>query len=230
MQVHRLSSTLVILMQFDKIPFTNLLSGGNPEELANRYRFRSVEVGQLNNGQSILHCQFGLFRLEKEYPITRLQIEERKIICELEAEKSVIDAFVEDLIDFLGAMSTYDKEEPLRPILVSNESEVVVQLDLDITSLFSPEYLRFIEDDVQQKVIIGNTSVRVRPAQIKFEVDYSTTDTFFQDNRITLSHKELLLQPRSGYSLEERMFASKAPLPSDLHIELLKKLEEIFRS
>lgn len=225
MHILRVRSTLIVLTKFDEVPLFKLISSENLASLTNRYQFKSVDLGSSDNRPAVL-CQLGVFQDQKELPIIKLAIEERKIVCDLEGSKSDVDALYSDIVDFLVPLSDRDKEKLLEPVVVTNESEIVVQLDFNVTSLLSAQYVGFLEANVVPQLGFGLASARIRPASIRFEVEYSTETRALQDYRISLSRKDLLLQPRAGYPLEDRVFVSKAPIDSELHKRLLSDLEK----
>lgn len=228
MHIINIQSTLVSLTKFDVIPIVKLITNTVlHKEISNRYGFRQSGIEETGGRLNVVF-NFGVFERGEEFPIIRLVIEERKIVCVMDAEKEIIDAFYEDVVDFLMQISSVDEPEVFKPIIVSNESEIIAQLDMNISSLFSDQLLNCLENDVVPKLGFGPATARIKPISVKFDVDYVSDDISLQDYRINLVRKELILQLRPGYLQKDRIFVSKMPVDSNTHIQLLTEIEKVY--
>ena len=229
MQILRIRSTVVILTKYDEIPLAKIATPTYTKLFVKRYNFTNFEINQIANLRLTLAFQLGLFQTEdEEIVITNLEIEERKIIINVEGDKRAASLLVDDLMGLLSELADSANEDLLTPIIEANESELVVKLDFNINSVISPNYLALVEKDVKPELGLGNSTTQIRPASIRFEVEYLPDDFNLQDNKIALTRKEMILQRRPGYPLEENVFVSKLPANSDVHIKLLEKIEALF--
>ena len=229
MKILRIISTVVILTKFDEIPLTKIATPTYTQLLVDRYNFANVEIKQIPNLRLTATFQLGLFQTESdEIVIASLEIEERKIIVNVEGDEHSTNVFLADLLELLSRFGNATEDDFLTPVIEANESEITVELGFNIKAIISPDYLHFVSKSIQPEVGLGNSTTQVRPTSVRFEVEYLPDDFVLQNQRIALSRKELILQVKPGHPLKENIFVSKLPAKSDTHIKLLEELEALY--
>ncbi|MCB8991835.1 MAG: hypothetical protein H6665_14540 [Ardenticatenaceae bacterium] len=224
MQLIKAQSTLISLIKFDVIPILELAASSElRRKLANHFDFEQIELRE-KNGSPVLVCSLGT--LNSGTPILTLAIEERKIVCTVGGKSKETKAFYDVVIDFLMQIASCDDITAFEPVLVANESEMIVKLDIDVASLFPESLLNYMEGEASSKLSLGPASARIKPVSVMFEVDYFSNAQILDDYKITLTRKEISLQLRPGYPQENRVFISKMPVDSDTHMELLTEIEQ----
>jgi hypothetical protein len=230
MEVHRTIIHQVLLMRFDEIPLSLLIQRSTLSRLTALFEFNEIEVAQSQAGKQIVNAQVGVFRNDVgDRPISKLVLEERRILLDLEGTSIDADKVISKLRQFLAEVASRSDTEFLQPIVKAEESEVVARLEFPAERLFAPELVRFIEDEFTHAASSDKARAVISPAQVLFLVQYKTADLQLDDYRIGLSRKEFILGPRPGLPLTEQIYASKAPVDTATHLRVLEELEKIFR-
>ena len=224
MNIQRTKTTQVIIVPFDAFSLNTLIPQQRLEPLVRLFGFGNVSINAGDRDQPSITFEHGSFDHDTgSYAINRLEIGERKIVFTLEGPSEVADEFFEQLEDFLLGLE--DGDAQLNVALRSEESEIVAELGFSVEDLFSTGYLDFVKNTVQRQVDLDIAKATVRPAAIRFRVDYLLQDQAIQEQAITLATKEFIVEPRKGSLLADRIFYSKAPLDTDAHVRLLEELE-----
>lgn len=228
MRIQRITATQIIIVDFDEIPLTLLAHGPNLEALAKLHGFRGAEVLTERESNKIrVFCHNGVFEHgDHESPVERLELQDRKIQFKMHSSSSEADAFFESLVAFLSSLAPATHESYLRPMVKSEESEIVCHLAVPIETLYSPTYFDFMTSVSTEMAGSEIATAHVKPGGFTFIVDFVLKDRRLEDQRITLSRKEIRLEPRKGHSPADQVYYSKAPFDTDTHIRLLEMLEK----
>lgn len=227
MKVQKYTITQIRLVRFGEIPINKLANQKYLKILAEKYGFGKAQIKEDNVGEPVVRFQNGLFPYrDDDYVINKLTIESRKIINAIDGPSEISDQWFQDFRTFLVDMSGDIREKFLEPILVSEESEVVVKLELFFNELFSNPFNEFIKSDVIEKFQSEIADVSISPEGFVFNVDYREKDENLGKSRISLTNKEFIIAPQPGSLLPEKMYYSKAPVGTQDHIELLTIFEQ----
>jgi hypothetical protein len=227
MNIDSLKITQIILVRFDEIPLNKLIHRPNLERLAKFFKFNNAEATQVNAENAAILYQHGVHRNDSgEHIISRLVLENRRILLEMDGTSKDADAFFASLTSFLADLAGRTEGKYLQPIVKSEESEIIARLEFPIEKLISPTYLHFVESIVASEASSDIAEATVKPASLAFNVEYLVKDSSLSDYRISLSQKEFTVEPRRGYPLADQMYYSKAPFDTNTHIELLEELEK----
>jgi hypothetical protein len=230
MDVKKINSTLVTLVHFDQIPFFKLLHGSNLQKIQKLYQFKNVEVKPNQRNQPTILFQLGLYKNKtEELNVHRIEIEERKIVIEIDGHSSDAIAIYSQIRELMRGISAEYDDEFLQPIVQSKESLIIAKLDFHANILVHPKLLSFVNTKVIESAVIEYGQPRPKIHSIAFRIDYLSSEETLKDYRITLSPKEFSLSPRDGTSLDEQIFISKAPINTDAHLGLLEEVEDIYR-
>lgn len=228
MEIQKQCVTQIIIVDYDEIPLEKLIHSPNLETLAKSYDFKGTQIGTDPAG-NIVQVQYrhGLFKEDVgEFTIDRLEVQERKMLFKLDASSQEADRFYASLVGFLADLAGAGEESYLQPLVKSEESEIIVRLGFPIERLYAPVYLRFIESVAGDMTRREMADGAISPAGLLFRLDYMPRDNSLGAQRITLSSKELRLEPRKGRPVTDQIYYSKAPLDTDTHIKLLEELEK----
>lgn len=228
MRTRSMSVTQIVIVHFGEIPLAKLAHDPNLASFLELYSFQGREVRRgPSNKISSIFCHNGIFgHGDQDYVVERVELEERRILFKVEGSSQEADAFYESLVSFLSSLSGAADEEYLHPLVKSEESEIVSYLDFSIEGLIAPAFLRFITSAATEMAGSEIASAHVKPGGLTFHVDFVLKDGRLEDQRITLSRKEIRLEPRKGHSLADQVYYSKAPFDTDTHIRLLEMLEK----
>lgn len=220
--------TYVVLVHFNELPMQKLAANQNVEKFSKAFGFRQAEVRQ-DNTRNLVGFLFrsGLFNSSDggQVAIKRLELEDRKLIIEMEGNSDQAAEFYSYLVSNFADLAERTHENFLEPILVAFESEIIAHLFFPVTNLLSQDYLQFIQTEAVEKIGSEYGNVRIIPATIAFDVDVLVKDTYLSDHRIALTRKEFSVQPAVGHPIEEQIYISKAPVDTQTHVKLLEHLE-----
>jgi len=230
MEIKRINSILINLVEFDRIPLYKILQASGATDIQAKYNFSSVEINNNPQNQPKIIFLLGTYNNQtntQEFIIKRLEIEERKIVIDVDGASQIADDFFIDFIEYLKKLSGNENFD--LPIVVqSRESEIVSKLKFSAANLISPKLLKYIETSVVDKAHHPQGKAVANLAAVAFRIDYISTDEKLKDYRISLSRKEFLIAPRDGTPLDEQIFVSKVPVDTSTHLAILEELEEIY--
>lgn len=226
MNINQTKVTQVVLVSFGEIPLGKLIPRQQLEQLGHPFGFRNAEISKSSAGEVVITLEHGIFDTGTDsHAVDRLVISERKIVFTLEGTSEDAAAFFGELRGFLADLSDRGDDGYLTPIVESQESGIVAELDFSVEDLLSSAYLDFVRTAVERQASSDIAKATVRPVTLRFRVDYLLQDESIQEQGIGLSSKEFIVEPRKGSRLVDQVFYSKAPLDTDTHVKLLEELE-----
>lgn len=217
----------VFLVNFNEIPFGELSSQQFMKDLRSKFNFSMCGPIQDPNDKVVaLQYLSGLFTSNKgsNHAIEKLIIEQRKIIISMDG--STID--IQDLYDgirsfFMTIIGECDQKF-LNPIITAFETEIITKMNLAPMSLFSKKVLEF-SDAIVVKSNPNNSLPKLTSIGFVGSIDYIPLDISLSQKRISLSRKEFQFSLAPGSTWDESTYYSKAPLTTEMHLEILNSLE-----
>ncbi len=227
MKLKKIFAHRVILVDHDQIPMSALITQTNIVRLKESLNFGNVEVGQNTAAEFLIRLTGGLLQSGTEISkIIELVINERKITMNVEGTTQDLERILDKLYSLLAEVAGDNSQKFLQPLIVTDESEIVAQLDFDFENLLAKSFNEFISNEFIEKAKIDLAEVIVWPRELRFELDYMPKTSMLKERNIQISKKEFIISPRPGFPLSERIFFSKAPVRTDMHISLLETLEK----
>ena len=220
----------VVLVRHNQIPLQALANQKNMNVFVAKYGFVSGDRIQDSASQLIKAIAFstGLFRSnEIDHVVERITIEERRMVFTIVGTSYDASLFYEEIKHYLLDLQTNKDPSMLEQILVSQESEILFKAKYHSNRLISPKMGSLVK-----KVTASSTSEYAKASigciTTNFAIEFMPSDEVLSQYRISLSRKVFTLGNAIGYPLSEQVYASKAPLPSDVHAVLLESFEEQF--
>jgi len=233
MKILQSRSTKIILVRQNQIPINKLLSPKYVDELRNLFRFGGATLLQdPATTMSGINYTNGLYKSDdgKEIAIQSLTVEARKIGLQLEGASSYADEFYDVIKKFLSNLVEIEQEDLLIPVIAVDETELISELKFSAHKLFSNTLYSLMSENLLNKAsdASGNLAkARLGGVSAVFQIDYEPLDfSLFADSRINIARKEFAIQIATGYSVKDNVFATKAPLSTPTHIELLRDMED----
>lgn len=228
MEIRNRISTQICLFEFDQIPFSRLLHESSLSYIKEMYEFQGVEIKQNPNGLPIIAFQIGVHAGDKG-TIKRVEIEERRMLIEVDGPSSVADEILNELRKYFCELSDCIVDDFLVPVIQARESVIIAKLGFHARELVHPKLLDFVENRVVEDASLKQGDAISNINNVIFRLDYSPKKEKLKDYRITLSRKEFSIGPRDGTSLDEKIFISKAPVDTNTHLKLLEEIESIYQ-
>ena len=162
--------------------------------------------------------------------ITSLTIEGRRVVLQVLGSSQQADRVFKVLSDLLASVWPPSELGLSEVVYEVEETTCILDLDFDFTSLFRRELLSFIEGRLVDVVSSESASVSAQLVKFKAKISYQVNDHNISGHGITLSDKEFVIEPRVNTPGEARIFYTKSPLPSHLHLQFIREFEELFRA
>lgn len=217
------------LTKFDEIPLGRLVSSDNLAQLTSLFDLGQASIGHNQEGDISVLCERGSFTSNgAKHPFDKLLVEERKIqLVGMEGTSSEGSGALAQLREFLGEIAGDQSADFLVPVVIAEESEVIAHMEFHYSRIFSDDFLKLVLQDVTEASSSELAAAESKFAQLAFNIDYSISDDSLSDYRVGISRKEFRIEPRKGYPLDDQVFFSKAPLSTELHVQILEALETV---
>lgn len=228
MQIIKQKSSQIILLRHEELPFALLTNGKYAQMFMQRYNFSRIDPIQDPSGAvSGLLFSNGLYEEDgTEFAITRLIVENRKVTISIEGASSYVEKMWEQIREALLVLIQTDDKDYLKPILISNESELLVILDFPASNLFSSPVTKFFQEKVVESTSSNFATSHIGSSGINFSIDYTPKTDQLNDRRINLVRKEFSIKTAVGYPVSDQVYSSAGPIDIDTHIQLLQRLED----
>ncbi len=174
---------------------------------------RVVAEYNLESGITFLEGQFGTM------PITKLSVHGNGVLAEANASTDVLDEFIDDLMSWaneqLGCV-IYTEPTIKRAYL----SQFEMELDVGLGAAFS----EFVEIGRRIAVVLKANGQNVSDFEVN-ELSLHCDITALQPPKPGPSFS---IARRAAEPYNKRLYFASAPLPTKMHIELIRELEQVF--
>jgi len=158
------------------------------------------------------------------FVIEGLAIEPRRMQLQVLGPSRVADACYAAVREVIAGC---DREGSTKadPIVTSQETSCSVTLAFHVERLFAKQVLSFAREDLLPRAALPGSKAIVRSLKLEVGIGYSVQDQRIKDHDISLSPKQLVIEPRVGTRLEEQRYFTSSPLDSEAHLTVLEMLE-----
>lgn len=163
------------------------------------------------------------------FGIQRVHVESRRIIIVISATSAIASEFFAELIKVIEQIDPREKKPSYAPLILTEETESVVQLDFPMTKLFESGSLHDFCQGLSEKVDGFGSSASIYPSGLKFRVAYSNLPEELKLQGIQHLDKEIRIEVRAQTTIAENAYFIQSPNSSDMHIKLIELIEEKFR-
>lgn len=232
MKLRRLTSSIIILVKFDQLPFLQLFKIQNFEKILTKFKFaQPPDIQETPTGTPLIRFVLGTYEHgEQEYTIKRVDMEERKIVINVEGPSEIAIKIYDELRELLRGLVVGDLDADfMEPVVKTYETEMVVELEFNAKQLLNQKYMEFIDKNFREAANTETGIATVALHSTVFKIFYKLAEEKLREYRIALSNKEFMFGPREGTALKEQIFVAKAPLASHTIISLLEDLELLFK-
>jgi hypothetical protein len=162
--------------------------------------------------------------------IEQVVIESRRITIAVNASSEHCIYVFTRLIELLREIDQRPLKPEFKPLIMTEETTTVVQLDFPITILFKASQVSAFSDKLGSIVNNYGAKAAIWPNGVKFRISYLNPPSILKANNIDLVDREIRIEQRVNTAVEENTYFIISPNSSDIHMKLIAKLEEIFSS
>lgn len=228
MLIKHISTKKVVIVDFEDIPFNRLFLEESLQQINAIFNFKGAEIiNKKENQPMFLYTMGTITDDDSRELITKIEIERRKIVIEVEGDSAFSDKVYKRLHDVLLVIKGAPQEK-LVPFIQSYESLIIAEMNISADDLLEPRLLSFIRGPLLDQTDSELANPTMNHYSLRFRLDYFLTDEKMKEYKITISPKTFSIGPREGTLLEEQIFLSEAPLNTETHKTILERIEEIY--
>lgn len=208
----------------DVVPFNALMTGPGTDFFRKRFQFR--ESATPENEIIFVGGMLALEGLSNPIVINFVQINGQRIILEVVGDS---DAATLAYGGVAAALAGYDPDEKIasaEPLLFTHETQCVARLKIDWHELISGPVHKFLDGPEVSSIKSGSASSRIAAMNLRFTLQYDTSDQRLREYGAIHADKALILEPRQNTPFSERLYFTQSPLDSHAHLKLLDQLEQ----
>jgi hypothetical protein len=158
--------------------------------------------------------------------IESLLIEARKIAVKIQGRSEiaagVFKTVADKLMHFNGGVR-------LEELVCTHETGAVVVLNFPFDRVFSDKFLSFLRNAAVHHTKNEWSQNFILPLNLKFSVRYKVTDDALIKSGVSLSSKELAIEPRVQSSADDRLYWTASPTDTETHFKMIEDLENALR-
>lgn len=221
-EVKLLHTAQIRLFPQDAIPLSKLIMEKHRDSIKSLYSFQTLEPlvrGDLTTGVSFNNGTYGA----ESVVIEAVTIEGRRIVVRVLGSSEVANAVYEGVAKKLEELNDGRR---INELLCTHETASSIVLDVPFERIFSSAFLTFLNKSASKYTTNKWSRNLILPDTLKFSVRYMLTDEMLIKNHITLAPKELVIEPRSQSSPEERLYWIASPMDTETHFKLIEDLEK----
>lgn len=205
----------------DVIPFRLVIAPTGAALLYEAFNFRDATFNQETSDYIFQDGTLGRTGNADAVPITWLSFRERRMVVQVlgdsEAAHAVYAAVSEKLADLTPAFQNHP------PLLFSEETSCVAQLDFDWTTLLNPSLVDLVTRHAKS-LTTEKIEKAIRGVSLRFSIG-ATISEELRDYGVTFSDQTIAIEPRADVPLSERIYFTYSPCDSDTHLRLVSELE-----
>jgi hypothetical protein len=228
--IRELTSVQIRIFPADYILYNYLLRKDFVDFILDKYKFTSHEMPFGNapgDTPKVLVFKSGECKIEKKkLIIKRLAFENRRIVTDTLSTSKEATKLFNIIAKDIDKFQTDGNFKSSDVSFLSEEASCIVSLDFDYKDMFSEKFITFLNEDLKSRM--RHDVFEVYPKLIRFEISFKP-DEKLRKNRITLSPKQLIIEPRTEHPLDERVFFTSSPCDTDTHLNILGTLEKTFK-
>ena len=216
--------------ELDDIPFVKLGTASGLELFSKQFNFKDIELGEdQDKNITQIRLSMGQYKVDGNfYPVSRMMIDRRSIGFSIFADSKISEKFFKEIVVLLSLLDPAFQH--CKPILLSIETQCVATLDVDFMDIFSGN-IRVLLDNATSTIAskLGDMAegVSIRPKAIRFDVNFKTAQDLM-DKSVLIAKKPLIIEPRDGTALNEKVYFTASPTDTNTHLKLLKQFEKLF--
>jgi len=229
-EIQDLHVTQIRIFPADTIPYETFSVSEKLKQFKDVFHFSNTQIPfpLSGPGPKVILFESGEFDLKKRNIIlNRLNLEDRRLVLEITGSSDEADAIFEIIASYVNSISNKVRLNEKNCLIKTQETSCLAFLELDFWDIFSSEMKKFVKNELSQ--FIKLPALSINPKNFSFGVTFRTDDSL-QEEGITISPKEITIQPRAGIPFKKRIFFTQSPFDSDAHLKMIQTFENCFTS
>lgn len=226
--------TQVRIFRQDDLPWAQILSGALHPRLVQVLELKPVLPPQpapgLPIGFQVIFMAGQFKQANKIIVIEQLLFDERRIILTVVGNSQESNQAFDLLRELLAEIDPRQDKPAYEPLILSEETTTVAELDFGITRMLKGSQLEIFEKDLPRRVETLGAKALPFLSSIRFHIHYDELPESLKQHSITLLDKDVVIEWRQQTSLADNTFFISSPNSSDAHLELVRQLEKVFAS
>lgn len=205
----------------DVIPFRLIIAPAGAALLYEAFNFRDATVNQETSEYIFQDGTLGRVGNADAVPITWLSFRERRMIVQVFGDSRAAHAAYTVVSEKLAELAPDFQNHS--PLLLSEETSCVAQLDFDWTELLNPSLVDLVTQHTKG-LTTEKAEKAIRGVSVRFSVGVTVSERL-RDYGITFPDQTIAIEPRAEVPLSERSYFTWSPCDSDTHLKLVSELE-----
>lgn len=229
-EIQDLRVTQIRIFPADTIPYEAFSVSEKLKQVREFFHFSNTQIPfpLLAPGPKVILFESGQFDLKaRNLIINRLNLEDRKLVLEIMGSSDEADAIFENIASYINSISGKDRLNEKNCLIKTQETSCLAFLELDFWEVFSGEMKKFIKNELSRALKFPALSIN--PKKLSFEITFKTPDSL-QEEGITISPKEITIEPRAGIPFKKSIFSTHSPFDSDTHLNIIQTFENFLTS
>lgn len=205
----------------DVIPFRLIMTPVGANLLIEAFGFRDATWNQETSEYVFQDGLLERINSGNTIPITWLSFRERRMIVQVFGDSDAASAAYMAVNEKLAQLAP-DFQNPT-PLLFSEETSCVAQLDFDWTALLNPSLAELVAQQAKGLTTEG-VGKAIRGVSVRFSIGVTVNERL-RDYGVTFADQTIAIEPRAEVPLSERTYFTYSPCDSSTHLKLVSEVE-----
>lgn len=219
-----------MMFESDTIPFVKLATATGLQTFTKPFNFKNIELAEdADKNVTEIRLTTGEYKFDStSYPISIITIDRRSIGFNVFADSKIAEKLLVKIVELLSLLDPEFQHR--KPSLSSIQTQCIVTLDFDVMDIFSrkvPVFLNNVKNAVTSNYGDMFEDVAIKPKTMRFEVTFKPGQELV-DKTLSIAAKSLVIEPREGTTLNQKIYYTLSPTDTDTHLRLLKQFEKSF--
>lgn len=227
-KILRIDVTQTRVFPVDRLPIATLTMPGPAQ--AFKERFGWARTSTPTPGE--IRYEGGVAQADGAPPvqIPLLDMNAQRIGFSVVGDSNSANRVFGEISAFLESIDSSGNWKGTEPVVLTQDTSAVVQLDLDWRALFAPRFLSFQEQAISKIGEKVSAEAILRSFSLSFRISFDGIPPAVAAHSITLLDKMLTIEPRINSPLADRVFFTASPTDSDTHLSLVRDLEKMLQA
>ncbi len=233
-KIQDLTVSQIYLFQVGAIPLGAVVAGRGIETVRQKFAFQNPSslpwAPELTPAPALRFANGELLVEKTRVVVPSVAIEPRRILLTVSGTSEQADQVFRVLVQTLSELAPDHAEALSNVVYKAEETACIACLDLDFGQVFGRKVRDFLTRRVADTASKPGIRACVEPSRFAATITFELTDEKIKEQGITLNPKEFTVEAMKGLPIKDKLFVTKSPFGSSVHLELIKQLEGLFQS